>query len=155
MSRIFDNIQQELLKALRATLQVSRRADFCIGYLNLRGWQAIDDLITGWDPATGQVCRVLVGMQRPPQDEIRELYRQANEDGLIDNATASRLKTQFAAHLREHALEVQLPFLRMRRADVAIAALCLGPLSVETCQAVGRAVAARWAWAWGCRRRSR
>lgn len=101
MSRIFDNIQQELLKALRATLQVSQRADFCIGYLNLRGWQAIDDLITGWDPASGQVCRVLVGMQRPPQDEIRELYRQANEDGLIDNATASRLKTQFAAHLRE------------------------------------------------------
>ncbi|MFM2058681.1 MAG: hypothetical protein RLY71_3066 [Pseudomonadota bacterium] len=101
MSRIFDNIQQELLEALRATLLVSHRADFCIGYLNLRGWQAIDDLITEWDSASGQVCRVLVGMQRPPQDEIRELYRQTNEEGLIDNATASRLKTQFASHLRE------------------------------------------------------
>ncbi|MEX8503534.1 MAG: helicase-related protein [Leptothrix ochracea] len=101
MSRIFDNIQQELLKALRGTLEVSKRADFCVGYLNLRGWQAIDDLMTSWDPAAGQVCRVLVGMQRPPQDEIRELYRQAHEEGLIDNATASRLKTQFAAHLRE------------------------------------------------------
>ena len=72
MSRIFDNIHQELLQSLRATLAVSQRADFCIGYLNLRGWQAIDDLITGWDPASGQICRVLVGMQRPPQDEIRE-----------------------------------------------------------------------------------
>jgi superfamily II DNA or RNA helicase len=101
MSRIFDNIQLELLQALRSTLEVSKRADFCIGYLNLRGWQAIDDLIAGWDPASGQVCRVLVGMQRPPQDEIRELYRQASEEGWIDNATASRLKTQFAAHLRE------------------------------------------------------
>ena len=82
-------------------MQVSRRSDFCVGYLNLRGWQAIDDLIAPWDPATGQVCRVLVGMQRPPHEEIRELYRQTDESGVIDNATASRLKTQFAAHLRE------------------------------------------------------
>jgi hypothetical protein len=102
MSRIFDNIQAELLQALRSTLQVSQRADFCVGYLNLRGWQAIDDLIAAWDPAAGQVCRVLVGMQRPPQEEIRELYRQQDTtSGLMDNATASRLKSQFAAHLRE------------------------------------------------------
>ena len=101
MSRIFDNIQQELLQALRATLEVSKRADFCIGYLNLRGWQAIDDTISSWDPARAQVCRVLVGMQRPPHDEIRELYRQSDQEGLIDNATATRLKSQFAAHLRE------------------------------------------------------
>lgn len=101
MSRIFDNIDQDLLTTLRATMQVSDRSDFCVGYLNLRGWQAIDDLIAPWNPAAGQVCRVLVGMQRPPYEEIRELYRQSNESGLIDNATASRLKTQFAAHLRE------------------------------------------------------
>jgi hypothetical protein len=90
MSRIFDNIDQDLLTALRATMQVSNRADFCVGYLNLRGWQAIDDLIEGWSPDRGQVCRVLVGMQRPPHDEIRELYRQVDATGLIDNATASR-----------------------------------------------------------------
>lgn len=101
MSRIFDNIEQDLLTALRATLQVSRRADFCIGYLNLRGWQSIDEQIADWVPADGQICRVLVGMQRPPQEDIRELYRQTDEPGLIDNATASRLKTQFASHLRE------------------------------------------------------
>jgi superfamily II DNA or RNA helicase len=101
MARIFDNIDQDLLTALRATLKVSKRSDFCVGYLNLRGWQAIDDLIAPWNPAEGQVSRVLVGMQRPPHEEIRELYRQTDESGLIDNATASRLKTQFAAHLRE------------------------------------------------------
>ena len=60
MSRIIDNIQQELLGALRQTLQVSKRADFCIGYLNLRGWQAIDDLVSPWNLLEGQVCRVLV-----------------------------------------------------------------------------------------------
>lgn len=101
MARIFDNIDNDLLTTLRATMQVSKRSDFCVGYLNLRGWQVIDDLVAPWNPDIGQICRVLVGMQRPPYEEIRELYRQADETGLIDNATASRLKTQFAAHLRE------------------------------------------------------
>lgn len=107
MPRIFDNIDNDLLTALRATLQVSKRADFCVGYLNLRGWQSIDDLMAPWNPAEGQVCRVLVGMQRPPNEDIRALYQysqqseSSDEPGGLDNATASRLKTEFAAHLRE------------------------------------------------------
>ena len=101
MARIFDNIEQNLLDALKATLTVSKRADFCVGYLNLRGWQSIDVEITPWDPQQGQICRVLVGMQRPPQEEIRELYHLGESATLIDNATATRLKRQFAAHLRE------------------------------------------------------
>ncbi len=101
MPRIFDNIHQELLQALRATLHVSNRADFCVGYLNLRGWQAIDDLVESWHPENGQVCRVLVGMQRPPHEEVRELYRAVAGDTLMDQGTAVRLKAQFAAHLRE------------------------------------------------------
>lgn len=32
MARIFDNIDQDLLGALRATMQVSKRSDFCVGY---------------------------------------------------------------------------------------------------------------------------
>jgi AmmeMemoRadiSam system protein B len=47
-----------------------------------------------------------------------------------------------AAHRREHALEVQLPFLQARRADVRIAPLCLGPLLLDECREVARAVAA-------------
>jgi AmmeMemoRadiSam system protein B len=46
-----------------------------------------------------------------------------------------------AAHRHEHALEVQLPFLRTRRPDVSIAALCLGPLSVQEALELGDAVA--------------
>ena len=104
MARIFDNINEDLLTTLRATMQVSHRADFCVGYLNLRGWQSIEDLVAPWDPAQGQVCRVLVGMQRPPHEEIRELYSLSKGvpgSGLIDNARATLLKHKFAAHLRE------------------------------------------------------
>ena len=67
-------------------MQVSKRSDICVGYLNLRDWQSNDDLIENWDPASGQILRVLVGMQRPPHEEIRELYRAAGDGGSIDNA---------------------------------------------------------------------
>lgn len=103
MPRIFDNISNQLLYALRATLETATHADFCVGYFNLRGWQALDDLIADWMPDQGQVCRVLIGMQRPPQDEVKSLYQiQADDnDALIDNARASQLKLRFAQHLRE------------------------------------------------------
>ncbi len=45
------------------------------------------------------------------------------------------------AHLREHAIEVHLPFLQALRPEVRIAALCLGPLGATECEALGRALA--------------
>ena len=101
MPRIFDNISQKLLDALRSTLEASQRADFCVGYLNLRGWQAIDDLITGWNPESGQICRVMVGMQRPPHDEIKALYSALDSDDAMDNAKASQMRRKFAELLKE------------------------------------------------------
>ena len=103
MPRIFDNIHQKLLATLRPTLALSRRADFCIGYFNLRGWRAIDDIVAGWSPASGQECRVLVGMQRPPHEDIKALYQAENAgtEAPLDNAVATRLIYRFAQHLRE------------------------------------------------------
>jgi len=47
-----------------------------------------------------------------------------------------------AAHLAEHAIEVQLPFLQARRPGARIAALCLSRLPFARCQALGEALAA-------------
>jgi len=60
-----------LLPALSETLKISERADFCVGYFNLRGWKQIDHLIDACQ-AVRSCCRVIVGMQRLPQDELRE-----------------------------------------------------------------------------------
>ena len=110
MPRIFDNIDQSLLPALRETLVLSDRADFCVGYFNLRGWKQIDEHIERWSGGPGHCCRLLVGMQRLPQEDLREaLSILGTHDGL-DNQTALRLKKQArrgvppAAHAR-HADE--------------------------------------------------
>lgn len=60
MPRIFDNISQQLLTALRATLETATNADFDVGYFNLCDWQALDDLIAVFALRQGQLLRVLV-----------------------------------------------------------------------------------------------
>jgi AmmeMemoRadiSam system protein B len=55
-------------------------------------------------------------------------------------AACPLVETDAEAHLLEHSIEVQLPFLARARPDVAIAALCLGRLRFLDCEALGKAV---------------
>ena len=100
MPRIFDNIDQPLLPALQQTLETATHADFCVGYFNLRGWRGLAPYVENWDGGEGDCCRLLVGMQRLPEEELREAKRIA-KDGGIDNQTALRLKRRLAEEFRE------------------------------------------------------
>jgi superfamily II DNA or RNA helicase len=100
MPRIFDNIALELLPALRQTLEISHRSDFCVGYFNLRGWKAIDGLIEKWAGGDGEQCRLLVGMQRLAQDELRIAYSLLPQQDQISQQAVIRLKRRLAEEFR-------------------------------------------------------
>ena len=101
MPRIFDNIGPgaKLISALQETLTVSNRADFCVGYFNLRGWSDLAPYVDRWGPEDGP-CRVLIGMQRPPDEELREALSPRRGTPGMDNAAAHRLRVRLAEQLR-------------------------------------------------------
>ncbi|HLZ22757.1 MAG TPA: hypothetical protein VKQ30_11600, partial [Ktedonobacterales bacterium] len=101
MPKIFDNIELSLLPALRETVRLATRADFCVGYFNLRGWRLIDEDIERFAGGDGANCRLMVGMQSLPQDELRAALRLGSVDGGIDQTTALRLKKQLAEEFRQ------------------------------------------------------
>ena len=104
MPRIFDNIEQHLHSALAETMEVSERADFCVGYFNLRGWRSIDEYVEKWAGGDGHCCRLLVGMQQLPHEELRIANSFAADQGGLDNQTAFRLKKRLAEEFREQLI---------------------------------------------------
>ncbi len=67
----------------------------------------------------------------------------------IDEPLAAALLAETAvltpddtAHFGEHAIEVLLPLLRARQPQLRVVPICLGPLPLQACADVGRAMAA-------------
>ena len=74
MPRIFDNIKLHLHEDLIHNVKTSYRADFCVGYFNLRGWRILAEHIDQYVGGPGQCCRLLVGMQRPAKKQVQDYY---------------------------------------------------------------------------------
>ncbi|MCA2692954.1 MULTISPECIES: helicase-related protein [unclassified Microcystis] len=94
MPRIIDNIESHLLPILRESLLASQRADFCVGYFNLRGWQSIDTYIDHFLGGDLSCCRLLIGMQQAPQELLQQSLSLLKRSNDIDKATCARLRKQ-------------------------------------------------------------
>ena len=102
MPQIFDNLttESELLPTLQTAMNLSERADFCVGYFNLRGWDGLAPHVDNWNENQGP-CRILVGMQPRPDIELKEALRLTKTRPRVDNQTALRLKQLLAEQMRE------------------------------------------------------
>ena len=105
MPTIFDNIETPFLEneagnGLRDALGLALRGDFCVGYFNLRGWRSIDAVVEKWPIGDAPPCRLLVGMHRPPDDELRQLLMHGGDPERLDQRSVVRLKQTMAAEFR-------------------------------------------------------
>ena len=107
MPKIFDNIENHLVEGLNYTLDVSHRADFCVGYFNLRGWKQVAHHIENWEGGDGKCCRLLVGMQKPPYETLKDYFSKA-EQGAIDIQSAAAFKKKLAQEFKDQ-LTIGIP----------------------------------------------
>ncbi len=114
MPTIYDNIDEILAEDLKDTLKESYRADFCVGYFNLRGWKNVTDIIEEYGGKEDSCCRLIVGMQRPSEDLLKQVLAN-QKPGLVDQAKVVALKKAIAHEFRE-----QLTFGIPRETKVSI-----------------------------------
>lgn len=114
MPNIYDNIELKLYESLEKSIQEATRADFCTGYFNLRGWDIIADevdqlkgeVVQEKDGRVKRYCRLLVGMQRLPEEELRIKY--FGDADVMTNTKATELRKLAAAKFKKQ-LQIGLP----------------------------------------------
>ena len=112
---IYDNINHKFEDGLKDMMQNEgvKRVDFCVGYFNLRGWDRIIDYVDrlagdyvdeGEDGEDREfrTCRLLIGMNRPYVDIVRETYGKGK--GRIDNEKVIKYKRLIAQEFRNQLL---------------------------------------------------
>lgn len=116
MAKIYDNIETKFTQGLQGIITNVgvTRVDFCVGYFNLRGWDLIVnqidqlpyDYIYEKDDRVFRTCRLLIGMHRPDEDLIRQLYGKGGELPDADYVLQCKLKI---AHEFKRQLLLGLP----------------------------------------------
>ncbi len=114
MSKIYDNIGdgkkfKEILETV-VTEPGIQRMDFCVGYFNLRGWDFIADYINELDgeyiyeddERVHRTARLLIGMQRAPEELVR--LRYSKEKFLPDADYVQKCKRKVAEEFRRQLL---------------------------------------------------
>lgn len=112
MPRIFDNRSLNLADGLREEIVRATHVDFCVGYFNLRGWFRIANEIDNlegrvFEDEEGEVetriCRLLIGMQKPPQELAREGYSRRRPPRM-DQISAEKWRRKTAEEFREQLM---------------------------------------------------
>ncbi len=91
------------MEALRQMLEVAHTADFSVGYFHLRGWRKIGDLIDRFEGRSDAQARVLVGMVKDPQQELKDHLRLIPL-GEADRGEIKRLETKMVESFREQLI---------------------------------------------------
>ena len=115
MAKIYDNIESKFAEGLQGIITNVgvKRVDFCVGYFNLRGWNLVVEQVDGLtgdyvyenDKRIFRKCRLLIGMHRPAEELIRQLY---TEQTLPDANYVSRCKLEIARDFKRQ-LQLGLP----------------------------------------------
>lgn len=130
MPTIIDNIETRLLDELQKYIGNAKEARFCVGYLNLRGWEALGQLVENLSPnKDNPPCKVLVGMVgadiplEPDSDDsapivdrrytkmqvetlLKEFQRQITWG--IPTETAQRSMQRLARQIRKGLVQIKL-----------------------------------------------
>ena len=109
MPQIFDNIQLPLIDGLRAVLPEAGACSFCVGYLNLRGWGQLADIVERLPGGEeSHACRLLVGMHRAPEEEMKVLSGLRRGTDTLDGPSLARLKRRITESFKAQ-LEFGVP----------------------------------------------
>lgn len=104
MPTIFDNQSKIMLDELSETLNDSYKADFCVGYFNLRGWNTLANKVGFFAGGESAQARVIVGMNVSPDEELRAALRIKGAPEEMDLQTMARTRQSLLESFRRQLM---------------------------------------------------